>query len=438
MSHGPLAIDCRPAVLWVGAFLAALALAAPVAAVAPPPAAPEIEVPGPGPLFLPNEFHTDPLHMALTVVGASSMPRTGLYSSVAALYAGEQTKAWNLEGALTNRYSRVSLAAATLVLNGTASSALTELVTLKVGEQLDCWVMLDTDVFRALPPEWLAAVGDGPGIPIGGLEAEIYARVLVRAYYTSLRAFARATRRDVTYSHVMTEPERYRGTVVRVEGRLLRVNRYAPPPEAEAAGVSDLFEAWVFNEQVGTNPYCLVFSVWPPQLSTDLLGQPRIQQPVRVVFDGFFFKSYNYKSKDRHGTRRDAPLIVGHTLIVESTGAGEQQSSSTGVYVLLYVFVGVVISLIFGIVGLTYWYRRADRRLLKRLQARMPAFVLPPPDVPPVAPPTAPPVTTTTTGRPRVHLPHQPRITFPGTSSDSDNGGSGDPKDKTRDEGAGA
>lgn len=433
MSRGPLATDRRPARRWVVACLAALALAAPAVAVAPPPAAPVEEAPGPGPLFAPNEFHTDPLHMAMTVLGAPGAPRTGLLASVAALYAGEQTKAWNLEGALTNRYSRVSLAAATLVSNATASP-LTKLATLKYGEQLDCWTMLDTDRFRALPPEWLAAVTDGPGISVGGLEAEMYARVLVRAYYTSPRAFAKAARRDVTYTHVMTEPERYRGTVVRVEGRLLRINRYAPPPEAEAAGLSELYEAWVFNEQLGANPYCLVFSAWPKGLSTDLLGQPKIQQPIRVAFDGFFFKSYNYKSKDRSGTRRDAPLVVGHTLIVESTGDEAPPSSSTGFYLLLYLFVGVVISLIFGIFGLTYWYRQSDRRLQKRLQARMPEFVLPPPDAPPVVPPTAPPVKPTY--RPRITLPHQPRITFPGTGGDGDSGG--DPKDKTRDEGAGA
>lgn len=417
--------------------LVALVWAAPAGAVAPPPLQPLPEEPGPGPLFAPNEFHTNPLHMALNVFGASTSPGSGRFASVAALYAGEQTRAWNLEGALTNRYSRVSLAASTLVGNGVGTGALFGLATLKIGEQLDCWTLMDTDRFRALPPEWLAAVSDGPGIPIGGLEADIYSRVLTRAYYTSQKALARAARRDVTFTHVINEPERYRGTVMRIDGRILRVNRFDPPVEAEAAGISDLYEAWVFNEAFGTNPFCLVFTVWPEGLSRDLLGQPKINEVVRISFDGFFFKNYRYKSKDRNGTLRETPLVVGRSLVVHPAGDEEPSSAAGNIYLLLYLFVASVVGLIFGIFGLTYWYRRSDRRMQQRLQAHMPEFVLPPPDAMPVLPPAAAPVKRGN-GTPS-NLPHRPRITFPGAGNrgSAPEGGS-PPPDPGPDEGAGA
>ena len=413
-----------------------VALAPALEAAAPPAAAPEALAPGP--LFEVGRPHTNPVHMALAVVGATPT-RTGPFATLAVLDAGERTKAWSLEGVLTNRHSRVSLGAGTLVLSGT-TGPFAELGTLVAGQQLDCWALLDTDAFRPLPQEWLDAVTDGRGIPVGGLEAEVYSRVMLRAHYTSAKAFSGVIRKDVTYSHLFEEPERYRGVVVPVVGRLLRVNRYAPPYEAAEGGVNDLYEAWVFSEMLGANPTCIVFTEWPENLSRDLLGVPKIDSYIKISLDGYFFKKLRYKSNDRRGSEREAPLVIGHALVVMGhTRAGSSSQTSGWIQTLVWGFGGVVLALILGVVGLTYWYRRSDNRVRRRILARMPEFALPTPESTPLAAPVAP------VARPvndKLPVSAVPRITFPagrGQRGDGpkENGGNGK-KEHPPDEGAGA
>jgi hypothetical protein len=368
------------------AILATLTLAV-VARAAAPPAQPER--PAPGPLFNADEVHVNPLHLSLAVFGAAPPRATGPWAVLGAVYAGEQHHAWKLDGPMTNRYSRVSLGVSTLVLGGFGThgtGALTKLGVLEAGQQLDCWSLLDTDVFRPLPEDWLKLITDNEPIGAGGVEAEIYSRALARANYTSSKAFKKAARRDVTYAHVYSEPARYRGVVVRVEGRLLRVNRFDPPHEAREAGVNDLYEAWVFNEQLGANPYCVLFTEWPAGLPRDLLGEAKPDRVIKVAIDGYFFKRYRYNSNDPRGRERDAPLVMGHGLLLLAPVAADP-SASFPVKLLMGVFGAIFGGLILGVIGLTFWYRRADGRVRRRLLAHMPEFVLPTPEAAPLATP---------------------------------------------------
>ncbi|MFO0841885.1 MAG: hypothetical protein U0797_05715 [Gemmataceae bacterium] len=372
------------------AILAALTLVVGARAAAPPPAMPER--PAPGPLFNADEVHVNPLHLSLAAFGAATPPSTGRWAALGAVYAGEQHRAWNLDGPLTNRHSRVSLGASSLALAGLGPSAgaLSALGVLEAGQQLDCWSLIDTDHFRPLPEDWLKVITDNEPIGAGGVEAEVYSRALIRANFTSSKAFKRAARKDVTYAHVYGEPARYRGTVVRVEGRLLRVNRFDPPHEAQEAGVNDVYEAWVFNEQLGTNPYCVLFTEWPAGLPRDLLGEGRIDRVVRVAIDGYFFKRYRYNANDPRGRELDAPLVIGHGLLLLGPAAADDGSATFPIKLVMGVFGAVFGGLIVGVVAVTYWYRRSDRRIRRRILARMPEFALPPPEAAPVAAPVHP------------------------------------------------
>lgn len=421
----------------------AAALVSAVCARAAAPPVPLPEAPAPGPLFNPDQIHVNPLHLSLAVFGSTAQPITGRLVALGGIYAGEQHRAWSLDGPLTNRYNRISLGAATLVLGGSGvipgTSALTQIANLEAGHRLDCWALIDTDRFRALPNDWLREVTDNRPIGAGGVEADIYSRVLIRAHYTSSAAFRQAARSDVTYTHIFAEPERYRGVVVRVEGRLLRVNRYDPPHEATEAGVNDLYEAWIFNEQLGANPYCVLFSEWPADLPRKLLGQNKIPGVIKVALDGYFFKKYRYKANDRYGSERDAPLVIGHGLLVLSTNAPPTNYSTVPITILLYVFAGTLFALIGGVIGLTYWYRRSDNRVRRRILARMPEFALPPPDAPPMAAPVATPVRSL--GTP-VAIPQRRNLPAGygdrGDSSPGDRGGLPGKKEHPPDEGAGA
>jgi len=408
-----------------------------------PPAEAVEEVPGP-PLFDPEERHTNPWFMSLAVVGASTTPGLGPIATTGTLYAGERYRSWSLEGPLSYWHPRVALTASTLVGLGSTIAGLpgvADLATLQIGEYLDCWILQDTDRFRPLPTSWLREIEDGKGIAEGGFEADIYARTLARVQYTSPAALAKALSRGVTYTHVFQEPERYRGSVIRVEGRLLRVNRYDPPFEARQAGVHHLYEGWVFSEFLGANPYVVIFTNWPANLPESLLGQPKIREDIRVSMDGFFFKKFRYQSNDRRSSHRDAPLVIGNTLTVLSLPEPTAERPTTWVHTLLYGFVSGFVLLVVCVLGLTYWYRRSDNRLRQRLLSRLPEFHLPPPDAMPVAPPIAPmarPTAPSSSNRPI--LPRRPRIIFPPGSGERGKPPSGESesRDPPPDEGSGA
>jgi hypothetical protein len=432
----------------MGCFLQALAAAllsiSPAAAVAPPPRAPE--VPGPGPLFAADEFHTDPVRMALAVLGTSGSP-IGNWGPAFVLSAGDhpRVRAWELKGPLTNLYSRRACGTAALFLAGfqgdAGLSAFATLGTLKAGHFLECWALRDTDRFFGLPKEWMDAVNDGQGIPVGGLEADIYSRVLTLANYTSTAAFQKAARKDIAYVHIYNEPEVYRGKVVHVEGILKRINRFDPPPEAAEKGVNDLYEAWVFPTAIGISPYCVVFTEWPANLPRDLLGKETIAGTYTVSMDGYFFKKFRFVARDGKRTEREAPLLIGHSLVVARSNiqAGEDTTWLRWVVTGIVGVFGVVLA---AVVGLTWWFRRNDARIRRRLlTAHSTEFVLPPPDALPVVAPPAPPIR-------RIKAPSQaalpPRITFPAGSGDRGSappsGGEGGKRgsgDKSPEEGAG-
>jgi hypothetical protein len=397
------------------AVVAALLLAGSVEAAAPPPPAPKA-----APLF---EFRTVPVNMAQVVVGASTAPRTGQLGAAAAVFAGDHphVKAWDLKNPLTSRHSRITIGATTLVLNGFRCGpgapgvglgpALAELVTLRWGDFLECWTLQNTDVFRPLPDRWLRHVEDNKGLFIGTPEASVYAFVLNRAWFTSPKAFASAVRPDITETHLDEDPERYRGKVVRVEGRLVRINRHDPPWEARQGAVSDLYEAWIFPANPGASPCCVLFVEWPTGLPRDVLGKQKLNRVITVRLDGYFFKKYRYQGARGQNNVRFAPLVIGHTLSILPLPVAEGVETKAWGRSLVLGFLVVFAALLFGVIGLTCWYRRSDNDIRRRLlRARTPEFILPPPDAMPIAslvtagrptfgPATAPPRSNRSPGR---------------------------------------
>jgi hypothetical protein len=403
----PSALPCRAPLLALAAVLAlALSLlggaSAPAAAPpTPPEKVPELKEGDP----IEFEFERKGRGLALAILGAGAAPQAGALGQMVLLHAAERPpfEAWHVanETAMNTRHGRRWVGQGTLVLNGAGvnagaagpglGQALHQLATLRAGDRLDCWALVDTDRFRRLPKGLLREVKDGQGIYVGTLEASAYAKVLLRAHLTSRQAFASAARHDLTYAHLFNHADKYRGEVAHIEGRLLRVSRTDPPPEAAEEGVHDRYEAWVFNRSYGPNPYCVVFTQWPAGLSRDLLGQPAIEADITVSFDGYFFKKFGYKGGDsKGGARREAPMLIGSSLTLKGgpPGPGPNADSTQWVTSLLYVLLGLFAGCVCVVGGLSWWYRRTDRDVRRRLlAARAGELVLPPPDALPVAAP---------------------------------------------------
>jgi hypothetical protein len=359
-------------------LLCALALLAPLLPAQPP-------ADNPRPLFNPLGL-AEPAPLAALGVGASAAPQSGPWGVLSTVYAGAgpEARAWGLEGVLSARPGREQLGAATLFLAGFGGPAAppAELALLQAGDGFGCWELLDTDRLRPFPPAFKdGRIQDGKDIGVGTPETAAYAEVLALANYTSDRAFRRAADADVTYYNLFTDPAQYRGDVVRIEGRLRRLLRWKPPPEAAAKGVNNLYEAWLFNDDAGYgNPFCVVFTELPPGLAP----RDKFEPAVPVSFAGYFFKKFRYQAPDKKW--RDAPLLIGHTLVLRA-GAGnngpaaahDNWSEHLGV-----IFLYVVAATVCAVAALTWWFRRSDARVHRRLLAARGAqeFVPPPADVP--------------------------------------------------------
>ena len=360
------------------AFPAALvALLMPVFAAAEPPQA-KIDSPSL------SHGEIKPEHLAALTIVAPCTPRIGPWSAVASVYAGASldVPVWDLRGVFSTRPGRINAGAASLFLTGfgpPATTPLTELVVLQAAAKRDCWELINTDVVRPIPKHFLAPdfIRDRDGIYTGVPEYEAYWQFLVQAHYTSAQAFAKAARRDVTYFHLFNEPEHYRGAIVHVTGRLIRLVRWDPPMEARAAGISDLYEGWIMTDAFGENPVCISFTDLPSGLTVD--NQRKYNDPVS--FDGYFYKRYRYKAGDSKKANefRDAPLLIGHSPVGRfATGSAIEEPSESWQHDLIWVFLEVVGGAVLGLIGLTVWFRYHDRRVRHRIRASRHAEFVPP------------------------------------------------------------
>jgi hypothetical protein len=227
----------------------------------------------------------------------------------------------------------------------------------------------------------LRAVQDRRPLPNGLEESERDAREALAYYEAVVNAtkrpagvFAEAALPHVTFAHLFNEPARYRGEVVRLEGRLRRVRRFEPMLMARQAGVKDLYEAWLLlssSDQTGVgNPACLI----SPSLPRGIPVAEQVPDDVRVAFVGYFFKRYRYKAADTQKANefRDAPLLIGHVVPLKAAPRRERPAWAGS---LLPAFFAVIIGTFTLIFGLAWAFRRADRRVRTRLDAAAATFV---------------------------------------------------------------
>jgi hypothetical protein len=388
---------------WWGCLVSLAALAAlllPGASRAQPPPEPG-KLPGPAE-GAPFQLTTRE-NVAVLAVGASSAPATGLWSLQITLRAGSLLfDDWDYgHGPLTRLHSRRLLGAQTLFLGGFTPApglptALLQAGVLQVGEDLTCWNLIDTDQCRPFPRDLLepGVILDGKGFFSGKPETEAYNRVVIQSHYTSPRAFRRAARLDLTYPQIFADPATYRGQVVHMAGPLRMLSREKPPQECRAAGVSDLYEAWILNEDT-REFFCFLSTELPRSLDPYLgeEGKKKFKDKiVRVSADGYFFKKFRYKAADsKSNTARDTPVFFGHSLVY-TPGPDDTTESDEWGHGLMAVFIGIVGFAVMVVVGMTWWFRHADRRVRGRvLAARDTGFVLPPPDAVVPAVPTPEP-----------------------------------------------
>jgi len=417
--------------------LCVAALLAPVASAAGPPTEQPPE-PGP-PLFRPEAI--DAANAARWVGSTFGVltPRTAGFGAMAVVYGGEDKRvmAWELLGPLSHHDTRIAIGATTTVLGGFNGPAVGPAFIL-AGHHFNCWAIQDVGRFRAIPKDWLGIIEDKKPVRLGHDESEVYGRFLGLAQHTAPATMLKASRDDLTPGQLVNDSAFYRGEAIQGEGILRRVIRERPTREAAERGVNHIYEAWVFPEAMGGQPVCFVFTDWPAGLPRSVLGKEKLANGVRVRFAGYFFKTISYTTKDKDQREKLAPLVVGNTLYLPDADAPPRKENvAAWVKPLIYAVPILFAALIFIVVGFTYWLRRTDGALQRRLMAARSAdWVPPPPDAVPVAAAVAAPAQP----RPRVAFPQRTNLPArPGGRGDSSSSGDG-PKgagDKSPDEDAG-
>jgi hypothetical protein len=305
------------------------------------------------------------------------------------LIAGRSLTVETVKKVTVTAQGRATLGAATLLLGGASPAGdapLTELALLRAGEPAGCWTLVNSDVVRPIRPETLAKIKDGKTLPSAasdGQEFDALLEVLTQTWYTSPRAFEKAARHDLGFRQLFENPEKYRGEVVHVEGRLRLVQRWEPPLMAREAGVPLMYEAAIFDAASGDNPY-IVFVMEAPE------GVP-LEQKVNepATFDGYFYKKWRYKALDstKPTEYREAPLLIGRSLKVQKGAAATPPEEVLGWTTLLGVSLVAVLSVAVVVMfALAFWLRRGDARVHDKLHAvRTGAnpFAPPPGDGPP-------------------------------------------------------
>ena len=253
------------------------------------------------------------------------------------------------------------------------SQPLTVVALLQAGRGFSLWSALPVESesgdSKVPPLVNLESVKDETPVR-SGEEGLAFCEALVKAHKTSNQAFQNSVTKGLTYANLFYESKLHRGKVVHFEGQLRRLIRLEPPEETKLDGVTDQYEGWIFDPDYGSNPVCAVFTDLPAGL------EPGDKLHVRVSFDGYYFKRYRYKAADNW---RDAPLLIGHTIIVKQLPAKADAEEggwfSSFMAVIFMVLLGCVFFLAFA---LTMWYRRSDRQVQQRISnAQFSSFVEP-------------------------------------------------------------
>jgi hypothetical protein len=130
--------------------------------------------------------------------------------------------------------------------------------------------------------------------------------IIFLASQTSPRAFAASAgeNKDVTVIQLQQQPRKFRGEVVRVEGKLTRLRRLEASPRLRELGLKRLYEGVIESYERGSVPALVLVIALPAGI------KPGKRPDRGVIFDGYFVK----KALRRGNDPRLGPLLIGRTL----------------------------------------------------------------------------------------------------------------------------
>lgn len=160
-----------------------------------------------------------------------------------------------------------------------------------------------------------------------------------------------------TYDHLFKQPGEWRGKVVPVEGKLLRVRKWRPSQKAQEAGIPFVYEGWIAGQTPGRPPYWVLFTTLPEGLEV----RETMRRPVK--FYGYFIKRVIYQADK---VERRTNLLIGPTLYLmdDPTAQRDEAPFSRDV---LYIAIGGLFSIAVVLGALHLFFRRGDKAIHSRL-----------------------------------------------------------------------
>jgi hypothetical protein len=171
----------------------------------------------------------------------------------------------------------------------------------------------------------------------------------------------RARERVVTFAHVSTTPERFRGHPVFLHGHVRRMTEIRPISNSE--GIDRIYEGWLFTEESQDNPYAIIVSELPRDFP---LGGNIVED---VSFAGYFLKLWAYRAGDDEAKRRGtwtmryAPLLVGHRVVWHPRPKMIAPDQTT--HAVIFAMVG---GLVLALIAVA-WYARRSAVAIRRMYA---------------------------------------------------------------------
>ncbi|MBY0587881.1 hypothetical protein K2X85_11935 [bacterium] len=187
-------------------------------------------------------------------------------------------------------------------------------------------------------------------------ESLILQQLLCRAATMDPTELARQSRRDLLFSNLVHESDRYRGTPVHRRGVLRSLVLHETDPTTNPYGLLRYYQGWMFTDDQPTNPTVVVFARLPEGISP---GEGLSQE---ISIDAFYFKLLAFRSKD--GKTRFAPMLVGDmpTLREKSHVIGPSLAQALGTVAVVGLLMAAYL----------VWQRRQDRDFSNRIGQTLP------------------------------------------------------------------
>ncbi len=187
-------------------------------------------------------------------------------------------------------------------------------------------------------------------------ESEVFYWLLDHSRRVSSLTLEKSGLREVQYVNLMTEPDRFRGEPITIEGDLWRL--YEFDAGRNDYGINRIYEGWVFTGDSGNHPYRIVCTNLPKGIEP---GE-NLRKPVRIT--GYFFKREGYRS---NGGVHIAPVLLARRIGINPMPNGIPLTAGIMPYTI-GALMAIGLAILVTMVGFAIGDERSSRVGLRHLR----------------------------------------------------------------------